>query len=223
MKQPSKKRWLWVGCVALGVLLCLPGLALADNFSFTGTFAADDDVQLFNFTVGASSTVTMITKSYAGGTLADGTVISAGGFDPILSLFDSTGSLIGANDDGSFDVGIDPVTGRRFDTFLQLVLATGDYMVAVSQFNNFVIGTNLSNGFQQTGDPTFTSSFGCSNGQFCDVTGDNRTNAWAFDVLNVNSASTPGGPAIPEPSTILLFGSGLAGLIGWRLRKTNQS
>lgn len=148
MKQPSKKRWLWVGCVALGVLLCLPGLALADNFSFTGTFAADDDVQLFNFTVGASSTVTMITKSYAGGTLADGTVISAGGFDPILSLFDSTGSLIGANDDGSFDVGIDPVTGRRFDTFLQLVLATGDYMVAVSQFNNFVIGTNLSNGFQ---------------------------------------------------------------------------
>lgn len=27
------------------------------------------------------------------------------------------------------------------------------------------------------------------------------------------------GPTVPEPSTILLFGSGLAGLIGWQLRK----
>lgn len=48
-------------------------------------------MQLFNFTVGASSTVTLVTKSYAGGILADGTVISACGFDPILTLFDSTG------------------------------------------------------------------------------------------------------------------------------------
>lgn len=209
--------------MALGVLLCLPGLALADNFSFTGTFAADDDVQLFNFSVGAASAVTLVTKSYAGGTLADGTVISAGGFDPILALFDSTGLLIDDNDDGSFpDVGIDPVTGEQYDTFLQLVLGAGDYTVAVSQFDNFATGPNLSNGFDLTGNTTFTSGFGCSNGQFCDITGDNRTNAWAFDVLNVNSASTPGGPAVPEPSTVLLFGTGLAGLLGWRLRKTNQ-
>ncbi len=42
MKQPSKKRWLWVSCVALGVFLCLPGLAVADNFSLTGIFAVDE-------------------------------------------------------------------------------------------------------------------------------------------------------------------------------------
>ncbi len=176
MKSNICKKLFCKGLVPLGILLCVPWLALANNFSFTGTFSGDDDVQLFNFSVGAPSTVTLVTKSYAGGTLADGTVIPAGGFDPILALFDSTGLFIDDNDDGSFpDVGIDPVSGNDWDSFLQLALGAGDYTAAVTQYDNFAIGPNLSDGFDQTGDPAFTSMFGCTNGQFCDDDGFNRT------------------------------------------------
>ena len=39
------------------------GAAQAANFSFTGIFTQDDDVQLFSFVVGAPSTVTLLTYS----------------------------------------------------------------------------------------------------------------------------------------------------------------
>jgi hypothetical protein len=73
------------------------------NFSFTGTFGADDDVQLFSFTTDGSSTVTLRSYSYAGGTQADGNVMSHGGFDPGMTLFDATGLRIGKDDDNDDD------------------------------------------------------------------------------------------------------------------------
>lgn len=177
--------------------LAIGGLGIASaanaaDFSFRGTFPADDTVQLFNFTVNTGSDITLRSLSYAGGTQADGTVISAGGFDPILTLFDaSTGNRIGQNDDGtSPNVGIDPVTGNTYDTFLQTFVNPGQYTVAVSQFNNFA-GENLSDPFPNAGQRNFTATFGCNAGQFCDATGDSRTNFWAFDILNVNLATAP--------------------------------
>ena len=134
---------------AINLFLCLS--SQASDFSFTGNFAADDDVQLFGFSVGAPSIVTLQTLSYAGGTNAAGVDISAGGFDPILAVFDSDDLFIADNDDGTFpDVGIDPVTGEAFDTYLQLSLSAGDHTVAVSQYDNFfngVFGDPLSSGF----------------------------------------------------------------------------
>ncbi len=88
-----------VAAVAVAVGL-YAGSAQAANVSFTGSFATDDAVQLFNFSVGAPSSVTLRTYSYAGGVQANGNVVSAGGFDPILALFNSTGHLITQNDDG---------------------------------------------------------------------------------------------------------------------------
>ena len=222
MRTKLHGRWVFKPLsVLIGMMICIPGLALAIDFSFSGNFSSDDDLELFDFSVDVPSNVTLVTKSYAGGTLSDGTVVPAGGFDPVLSLFDSSGLLIEENDDPlSPNVGIDPVTGEAFDAFLELALIEGDYTVAVTQFDNFANGPNLSDGFELTGDPFFTSIDGCSNGQFCD--GEfNRTNAWAFDVLNVGQVSNPGDSStVPEPSTVLLFGSGLAGLLGWRLRRT---
>ncbi|NJM77512.1 MAG: hypothetical protein HC852_19180 [Acaryochloridaceae cyanobacterium RU_4_10] len=166
--------------------------ANAADFSFRGNFPADDTVQFFNFTVNTGSDITLSSLSYAGGTQADGTVIPAGGFDPILSLFDaSTGARIGQNDDDQSvprRVGTDPVTGQTYDTFLQTFVNPGQYTVAVSQFDNFA-GENLSDPFPNAGQRNFTATFGCSAGQFCDATGDSRTNSWAFDILNVDLAA----------------------------------
>ncbi len=201
------------------------GSAQAVNISFTGNFNLDDDVQLFNFTTDGVSEVFLVSYGYGGGTQADGNVVSDGGIDTILTLFDSTGALINSNDDGSSTcfsnasaVGgsggnADPGTGATFDTCLSSVLAAGDYTVAVTQFNNFANGPNLSNGFLRDGDTTFTSSFGCSNGIFCDVTQDNRTSAWAYDILNVVNATQ-----VSEPWTLsLLAGSVL--VAGMRTRR----
>lgn len=204
----------------LGIALMagIVGNASAISLSYTGTFSADDDVQLINFTANITSLVTLRSYSYAGGVQADGNVVSAGGFDPILALFDSTGNFIDENDDGDF-VPVDPNTGEALDTELEILLAPGDYTVAIMQYVNFANGPTLGDGFAEQGNPFFTAGLGgCSNGQFCDISNvapyNNRTNQWAFDVLNVNEV-----PAVPVPAAVWLFGSGLLGLVGMARRK----
>jgi len=206
---------LLLAASACSSVVALP--ARAADFSFTGMFTQDDNVQLFNFVVGAPSNVTLRTWSYAGGVNAAGANIARGGFDPILALFDSTGALINQNDDGlCAQVGADAVTGVCYDTFLTSMLAAGTYTVSVMQYNNFALGPNLANGFTRSGQGNFTTSFGCDDAQqqFNDVTGDpgcGRDGHWAFDILNVEAAQTTTG--VPEPATwaLLLVGFGLIG------------
>ena len=107
----------------------------------------------------------------------------------------------------------DSVTSQQYDTFLQSFLGAGDYTVSVMQYYNFARGPNLSDGFRETG-ANFTFIYECSNGMFCDATGDNRDGHWAFDVLNVESAS-----AVPEPGTLGLLSMGLAGIAALRKRR----
>ncbi len=175
--------------------------ATLSSESFTGTLNSDDSVSLFNFTVDTPARVGIRTLSYGGGLLADGTDIPHGGFDPILTLFDSNNTFLGFNDDRGGRS--DPTIGSAYDSRIVRSLNPGTYTVAVSQFNNFHNESNGNTplaGFHRQGEPNFTASdFGCSAGQFCNADGDSRTNRWVAEV--------------PEPSTIL--GSGLIlGLLG---------
>lgn len=202
--------------LSLSILLSTVAFsAQALNFSFTGNFSADDDVQLFEFTVGGASDIVLRSYSYAGGTMADGTVIAAGGFDPILALFDSTGALIDQQDDGT-DVPADPVTGSLYDTNLTVSgLAAGKYIVAIMQYDNFPVGTLLTDGFERS-DPTFTAEYDCTNKMFCDVDGYNRSSFWAFDILNVEAASTSAPVPLPATLPLALAGFGALGLAARR-------
>ncbi len=201
------------------VLIAAAGaVASAASFSFTGSFVTDDESRFFSFTLPSPETVTLRTYSYAGGMNGMGTVSIRGGFDPILSLFTGTGTLINQNDDGDLNVSPDPVTGQYFDSYIHTTLAAGTYTVALTQYENFAIGPNLSYGFSRTGQASFTAAFGCSAGKFCDLTGDNRTANWEFDVSGASSAVDL--TAVPEPVTPMLLALGLTGLGLLRRRKT---
>ncbi len=201
------------------------GSASAADISFTGSFATDDTVQLFNFSVAAPSLVKLRSYSYAGGVQANGNVVSAGGFDPILALFDSAGHLINQNDDGHGVVPFDSATGNDWDTYLQSTLAPGNYVVSVMEYDNFANGPNLANGFSRDGQGNFTAAFACGAAAFCDVGAHSRTNQWAFDILNVSDAvladRVPGNvSAVPIPAALPLLMSALAwlGFFGYRRR-----
>lgn len=180
--------------------------ANAEDFSFTGNFSADNEVQTFNFTITEASFVTLRTWSYAGGVNAAGQTIARGGFDPILALFDAaTGQLVNTNDDGGSSlVANDAVTGNAWDTYLNAELTPGEYIVSIQQYDNFAAGNNIADGFRYDG-----AGYADFRNGFYDVSGDQRDSHWAFDILNANVAvANP--PAVPEPET---YGMLLAGLL----------
>jgi hypothetical protein len=207
---------------ALPALMLFAAPANATDFSFSGQFNQDDDIAFFDFVASGDSTVTLRSYSYAGGTNVAGAVFGAGGFDPILTLYNlTTGARVTFQDDADSGVPADPVTGQRFDVNFAEVLSAGSYRVALSQFDNFG-GETLFDPFRQGDAGNFTAG-SCASGAeapFCDVAGGGvqRTGNWAFDILGVDTAVGPGAPAVPEPSTWTLMLAGF-GITGYALRR----
>ncbi len=221
--------------IAIGLI---SGSASAANFSFIGNLNHDDAVQEFNFEVeGAAREVTLRTWSFAGGTNAEGQVIQAGGFDPVVSLFNSsTGALISFNDDGySFNPGgynpggfhfqvpatedefqifpifpitpIFPSSSFAYDSLLATNLSAGNYTVTVTQFKSFPVGSSLTNGFSGSDSENFAS----------------RTSHWALDVSNVENATVGATyiSQVPEPDSFAMLLAGL-GLLGFMAKRKKR-
>ena len=221
--QAAKTKSRFFQLAALTVLAAVPGLAA--NFSFTGNFGMDDDLATFTFQLNAPSTVTLVTLGYAGGTNSAGQTILPGGFDPFISIFQGLGptsTLFNVNNDGGCgSVGQDGVTNACFDAFLQLVtLPSGDYTVVLTQSDNSPFGPTLGDGFSQSGNGNFTGpTFLGVPGSFIDATGAQRTSAWALDIRGVDSLGNSAG--VPEPASMVLFGSGCLALFVTRRQRHN--
>jgi hypothetical protein len=193
--------------------------ASATNFSFTGTFSTDDQVQLFDVTL--TSTVTDVifqSLGYAGGTNAAGTTIAPGGFDTFFTWYDSSGNQIGTDDDGLNNggcVNVGSFNGACLDAYFTGTLTPGDYTLVVTESGNFPNGSFID-GFSEQGMGNFTASGTCL--VFCDAFGNADTGAWAVDIDNVASATPEAAPA-PEPSAIVLTLAGLSLLVLARPRR----
>lgn len=199
--------------IALLLALCASlSSASAANISYTGEFAYDNEVKLFQFTVDTLSTVGLRTWSYAGGINAAGETIARGGFDPIIALFNSAGQLIGEQDDGGCrKVAADAVTRQCWDIDFSIELAPGTYTASLQQYNNYHVSNNLADGFYYQ-DVQYRNF---RNG-FVDEMDIRRNGSWAFDLLNV---SLPAPAQVPEPGSIWLVGAALACLTALRRRE----
>ena len=189
--------------VLMGLLAAAQG-GFASNFSFTGAFHNDTDVEYFTFTLFADApNVTLLTLSYGGGTNAAGSLISQGGFDTHISIFDSTGMAMNPGSVGpcaGTPLNADTNTGICGDVYYPTTLSfpggtwsAGTYTVALTLDANPAIG-NLGDGFfapDVLGVPT-PGNFTCQqgplgfqgspatypvDGPFCDSAGVPQNNA----------------------------------------------
>lgn len=184
--------------LALATLVLL-GLAAApdaraDAFTFNGTLTPGSPVQLFSFTVNNSSSV-----------LIRGTA----NFDLALSLFDGAGDTlnIAIDEDG---VG-PPFVATLEDGFGDLFLTPGIYLLGVTPLP-LLPGSNLSEGFffatDEFGSELTFADFGFTGGNF---------------TLEISGAGVTQAAPIPEPATMLLLGTGLAGVVaGVRRRRAGN-
>ena len=139
-----------------------------------------------SFTVSTASGMQAVTFSYGGGVNGAGTTIAQGGFEPYLSLFDSSGTFLastffGTNCPAGANTNTD--SGQCFDVALDGgTLAPGSYQIAISAFQNLSFAENLGTGTLADG---FTGLGNLAAGEDLH---------YAFDV--VLSSTTP----VPEPS-----------------------
>jgi hypothetical protein len=177
---------------------------------FQGTFAADNQIEVFQLTLASAGVPTIESFGYAGGTV-NATVIPAGGFWPEITLFDSLGmefNSIAGGACGSTPALADPVTGNCSDPYFNGPLAAGTYTAVLSVSTNDSVDGILADGFIQSGNPGFTCQFN-PGGQFCDLSdalNRSRTGNWALAFAGFDSVVDTS--VVPEPSTWWLLLSG---------------
>jgi uncharacterized protein (TIGR03437 family) len=162
----------------------------AADFSFAGNFQRDDEHRNFSVTTSKPSTLTVRTLSYAGGANASGIAVPAGGFDPTLSVFDSSGNLIAVNRDGGCDsVARDPVTAFCWDSSLSVAVPAGAYQIVLTQADNTPQGPTIKDPFVYDGAGNFTADPQSPESTgFWDLSLHHRGNEFALNIQGVDSA-----------------------------------
>lgn len=165
--------------------------ARADAFTFTGTSTPGNPVQLFVFTVASNSSVV---------------ISGTANFDLALSLFSAVGDTLNIAID---DDGVGPLfIATLQDGFGDLFLTPGTYFLSVTPLP-LLPGANLSEGFffasDQFGNELTFADFGFAGGNF---------------TLLISGVGVVQAEPVPEPMTMLLLGTGLAGITaGLRRRR----
>lgn len=143
-------------------------------------------------------------------------------FDSILSLFDSTGTLLAVADD-SFPE--DPGTQFGADAFLGVFTlpGPGTYYIAVTTFANFPRGQDGALSFTfltrpdgvASGYGGYTVNDPVVGDSSFRVAGTNGTSPYTLHI----SVQNPGTQSVPEPVTLALLGAGLTAAALRRRRK----
>ena len=186
-----------------GTVFDPPGYPTA---TISGNVSGANDVDFFGFTVSGASLAYFDIDN------------DPFTFDSIVSLFDSVGTLIGLDDD-SFPA--DPGSASGGDAFLGVISlpVAGTYYVAVSGFANFpsAVGSGVPTAlFRPDGAPGGVSVAGATAGDSSFIGG----SAAGPYTLHMSVQSTQ---AVPEPTSMLLVGGGLASLVMRRYRSRQKS
>ena len=205
----------------------------AGIITFLGSLQSDDQYAEFTISVDALTTVSIRTVGYGGDPYADVGVVPPGGFDPYLTLFDTTGTLLNENDDAD-SATPDSTTGQGFDAQIIQQLSPGNYGLFLTQYGNYALGPNVSFGFSETGNSSYTNDTGyaagepCPGGFFKDSSGTAgrcRTGNYALEVFSDENATAyyalidaPLSASTPEPGTLFLICAAFLGLIFFRYR-----
>lgn len=161
----------------------------------------------YDFVVTTASTVQVVTYGYAGGTSLTGAIVSPGGLEPYLSLFDSSGNFLTSSFTGTCPATANTLDGNCFDVQLDTtpLLQPGTYTIALSAWENMSFAENLGTGTLADG---FTGLGNLNAGENLD---------YAFDVIlptNIPPTSTPE----PGSGLLVMIAFGAAAVLHRRKR-----